>query len=99
MKMKKEQLVESIRDIIYEVLEEELDRKLQEAKKAKSTKSLQEARLARQKAARVTLARRKAAQLKEAKIQKMREIVRSHDAQSRKAAPSRAARRAPARGR
>ena len=80
--MKKEQLVESIRDMIYEVLEEELDRKIQEAKKVSGAKALTEAKVAKQKAIRLAVAKRKAALVKEARIRKMRQIVREHDAKT-----------------
>ena len=85
---KKEQLIEAIRDCIYEVLEEELDRKLQEAKRrpARSAASLKESRDAKIKAIKERIAARKAAALREAKIAKMRQIVKEHDAKKRRAA-------------
>lgn len=87
--MKKEQLVETIRDYIYEVLEEELDRKLQEAKRAKQTKTLQESRAQKVAKIKARIRARKAQALKEAKIEKMRQLVESFDKANRKVAPSR----------
>lgn len=88
---KKEQLIETIRDCIYEVLEEELDRKLQEAKRhpQRSTTSLREARAAKVKAIKERIATRKAEALREAKIAKMRQIVKEHDAKKKATASKR----------
>lgn len=83
--MNKEQLVEAIRDCIYEVLEEELDRKLQEAKKQKSQASLNEARDAKIKAIKEKIKAKKAAQLQEAKIAKMRALVKAYDSKKQSA--------------
>jgi hypothetical protein len=85
---KKEQLIEAIRDCIYEVLEEELDRKLQEAKSRpqRPAASLKESRDAKVKAIKERIAARRAAALREAKIAKMRQIVKEHDAKKKRLA-------------
>lgn len=83
--MNKEQLVEAIRDCIYEVLEEELDRKLQEAKVQNRQASLKESRDAKIKAIKEKIKAKKDAQLQEAKIAKMRALVKQYDAKKQSA--------------
>lgn len=65
MKLNKQQLLETIRDTIYEVLEEEIDRRLLEAKASKA-KKLNESKTARVKALRAE----KVKAVKRVKIQK-----------------------------
>jgi len=72
MKLNKSQLLETIRDTIYEVLEEEIDRRLKSAKTRGSKKRLTEAKAARAKvlkAVKLRAARR-------AKIQKRKQQLK-----------------------
>ena len=73
MKLNKEQLLETIRDTIYEVLEEEIDRRLQEAKTSKARKlneskndHVKALKAAKARAARRAKIQERKAQLKEA---------------------------------
>jgi len=71
MKLNKKQLLETIRDTIYEVLEEEIDRRLHKVKTNKA-RSLREGKIARIKALKAKAVRR-------AKIQKRkRELLESY---------------------
>lgn len=87
--MKKEQLVETIRDYIYEVLEEELDLKLQQAKAAKTRKTLEETRKVKVEKIKARIRAKKAQALKEAKIEKMRRVLAAHDAKKKPSSRSR----------
>ena len=78
MKMKKEQLVETIRDCIYEVLEEEIDRKLQEQKNSKSkliSKKPTPSQIRKAKAKKLTEAKQIKAKKQRILAKKMQRIV------------------------
>ena len=75
MKMNKTQLVEAIRDTIYEVLEEELDRKIH----AKKAQALKESKAKKSGALKARIVAAKKAKLKESKIAAMRKFLKEHD--------------------